>query len=167
MQKNPKRNMTKQIITAVVRELIGDDALEVVFYLRGKSNVSEFIVAEDLELEIHKARNILYRLLEYNLVYFLRKKDKKKGWYICYWNVNEKVIPHLIEKIRKERLSKYQERLSQEQNNQFYMCRNACARMDFEKAFEFEYKCPECNEIMNQQDNQRTIEFLNQKIAEL
>lgn len=159
--------ITKKLIEEVVKELVGDEALDIIFYLRGKTRISEFIIAEELDLEIHKTRNILYRLLEHNIVSFMRKKDKIKGWYICYWDFNESLVPYLSEKIASEKIVKMKERLNREQGRQFYMCKNACARMDFEKSIEFNFKCPECGEIMNLQDNARTIEFLKQRIKEL
>jgi len=39
--------------------------------------------------------------------------------------------------------------------------------MAFEQAIEFNYKCPECGEVMNETDNKRTIEFIKGKIKEL
>ena len=47
------------------------------------------------------------------------------------------------------------------------MCKNACTRMDFEKAMEFNFKCPECGELMDEQNNTRTVEFLQERIKEL
>ena len=154
-------------IENVVKELVGEDAVPIVFYLIGKTRVSEFIIAAELDLEIHRARNILYRLFENNIVYFHRKKDKIKGWYICYWDFNEKAIPFLGEKIRVSKLSKLKERLEKETSSTFYMCNNTCTRMDFEKAMEFNFKCPECGELMDEQNNARTLEFLNERIKEL
>ncbi|MBU1269973.1 MAG: hypothetical protein KJ583_02220 [Nanoarchaeota archaeon] len=159
--------ITKKLIEEVVKELVGEEALPIVFYLKGKKRISEFIVAEELDLEIHKTRNILYRLYEHNIVQFLRKKDKIKGWYICYWDLNERVIPELAVKITRNKFEKIQERLEREKNNTFYMCKNACARMTFDNAIEYNFKCPECGEIMNEQDNKRTIEFLTERLKEL
>ena len=110
---------------------------------------------------------MLYRLYEHNIAYFLRKKDKIKGWYICYWDFNEKIIPELANKIRLEKIEKINERLKREENNTFYMCKNACARMAFDKAMEYKFKCPECGEIMQEQDNKRTKEFLTERLKEL
>ncbi|MGV8151061.1 MAG: hypothetical protein ACP5NV_05015 [Candidatus Woesearchaeota archaeon] len=154
-------------IETVVRELVAEEAIKIVLYLIGKTKVSEFTIANDLDMEIHKTRNLLYKLFEQNVLSFIRKKDKIKGWYICYWDFNEKSIPFLDEKIKKNKLAKLQERLEKESTSTFYMCKNACTRMDFEKAMEFNFKCPECGEIMDEQNNTRTIEFLNQKIKEL
>ncbi len=159
--------ITQKLVDNVVRELVGEDALPAVAYLFDKQNVSEFIIAEDLDIEIHQMRNILYRCYEHNILTFNRKKDKKKGWYICYWNFNKDQISHLVGKIHTAKLAKMQERLKKEQGSQFFMCEAACTRMDFERAVEYEFRCPECSEIMNQQDNARTIEFLTQRVDEL
>jgi len=158
--------IAKQRIIDVLKQVVPDeDAEKIVFYLRGKTSISEFIVAEELDLEIHRTRNLLYKLLDLNLVEFKRKKDKIKGWYICYWDFNEVAVPHLEEKLDKENIIKLQERLDKEQNSFFYMCRFAHVRQNFEIAFENNFKCPECGEIMNQLDNSRTIAFLEEKIA--
>jgi transcription initiation factor TFIIE subunit alpha len=160
-------NERRVIIENVVKELVSEEAMSIVFYLIGKTRVSEFIIAQDLDLEIHKARNLLYRLLEHNILYFHRKKDKIKGWYICYWDFNEKIMPFLDEKIKTNKLLKLRERLEKESSSTFYMCKNACTRMDFEKAMEFNFKCPECGELMDEQNNSRTVEFLQERIKEL
>jgi transcription initiation factor TFIIE subunit alpha len=156
-----------QLLKKIVKELVSEEAIPIVEYLKGKTKISEFVISEELELEIHKTRFFLYKLLDHNIVSFIRKKDKIKGWYICYWDLNEDVISHLDQKIKNEKIDKLQERLKREEDNQFYLCRNACARMDFDKAMEFTFKCPECGEIMHQQDNTKTIDFLKERIQEI
>lgn len=157
----------ENLLHKVVTELVGEEALPIVDYLRGKTRISEFIVAEELDIEIHKTRFLLYKLLEHNLVSFIRKKDKIKGWYICYWDLNEEMVEYLDEKIRQQKIEKLKERLDREEGNQFYMCRNACVRMDFERSMEFNFKCVECGEIMHPIDNTKTINFLKTRIKEL
>ena len=159
--------ITQKLIETIVSEVVGEEAMPIVNYLKGKKNVSEFVIADKVKEEIHKTRNILYRLLENNLVSFKRKKDKEKGWYICYWDFHPHKVKYLVEKLRKQKLENLRERLQREQTSHFFMCRSACVRMDFEKATDFNFKCPECGELMNQIDNTRTIDFLKDKIGEL
>ncbi|MBN1792864.1 hypothetical protein JW826_04240 [Candidatus Woesearchaeota archaeon] len=162
-----KMKIDEKLIEHVITELVGEEATPIIFYLRGKKQISEFIIAEELDMEIHMTRNLLYRLLEFNIVSFLRKKDRIKGWYICYWDFNEHMIPYLAEKLRLAKIARLKDRLGKESSNMFYICKGACTRMTFEKSMEFSFKCPECGEIMQEQDNTRTKEFLTQQIFEL
>lgn len=151
----------------LIMQIAGEEAVKITDFLKDKTNTSEFIIAEKTKIEIHKTRTILYRLLENNLASFNRKKDKIKGWYICYWDLTPKNAGHTLLKLKKEKLDKLKDRLREEQENQYYMCKNACIRMNFEKSVDFEFKCPECGEIMNLLDNKRTIEFLENNIKNL
>ncbi|MBR9676502.1 hypothetical protein GOV05_05845 [Candidatus Woesearchaeota archaeon] len=161
-----KRQFEK-IKKELILELVGEYGFSIVEYLKDKTEVSEFKIAEDLKIEIHQTRTLLYKLLDHNLATFKRKKDKVKGWYICYWDFHPEQILHVYIKLKKQKLEKLHERLESEQGHHFFMCKNTCVRMNFEKAVDFEFKCPECGELMHQQDNQRTIEFLTQRIEEL
>lgn len=162
-----KKNINKEKLHELVIELVGPEAIEIVDYLNGKKRISEFIVAEELEQEIHRTRFLLYKLLEHNLVSFIRKKDKIKGWYICYWDLNEPILNHLHQKQQEAHIEKMQARLKREESNKFYMCSNACTRQDFDTSIENNFKCPECGQLMNELENNRTIEFLTKRIDEL
>lgn len=151
-------------IEDVVSQLIGEDVLPLVKVLKNKKNVSEFKLASAIRREINLTRNMLYRLYDQNLVSFNRKKDKKKGWYIYYWTFNLKRIKYLGGELKKKRLEKLQERLEREQTTQFFSCKNSCIRLSFEQATDFEYKCPECGELLNQEDNSKKIVEIKKEI---
>lgn len=161
--------LTDELIETVVIDVVGEDAMTIVNYLKDKSNVNEFEIAEKTEIEIQPVRNILYRLYENNLANYYRKKDRQKGWYISYWTFNDKRVLELVPIIKKKKLEGFQERLDKEMQNvgTFYLCPNLCKRLDFDNAVEFQFKCPECGSLLNQQDNSRTIEFLKNKIEEI
>lgn len=159
--------VSTKIISEVVGELLGEDAVNVAFYIKSKSHVSELQVAKDLNLEVPTARSILYKLYENNLAIFERKKDQQKGWYLTYWDFYLDNIYHLYKQILKRKIEKLNDRLKKEENNEFYMCNNACTRMDFDKAVNFDFKCPECGILMNPMDNKRTIEFIHEQIQDL
>jgi len=162
------KTITKEENTqVVVTELVGEHALPIIEFLKGKERISEFIIAEELEMEINEVRNILYKLLEHNLVRFLRKKDRIKGWYICYWDFNDHMVPHLKHKIVKAKLEKMTDRLTQEESAQYYICQRACVRLTFDDAMERQFKCAECGSILQEQDNSRTKEFLTETIKQL
>ena len=67
------------------------------------------------------------------------------------------------------KIDRFTDRLKEEEANKgnIYLCPNACVRLNFEKATDFEFKCSECGNILNHQDNEKTISFLKNKIKEL
>ena len=161
--------ITNTKIYEIVKEVVGEDSVKVVEFLKDKKNISDFKIAEKVKADIHEIRNILYRLYNYNLVTYYSKKDRQKGWYISYWTFNKKRIKDLVVQLHYSKMAKFTERLKVEEANKgnFYLCSNACVRVNFEKATDFEFKCPECGNILNQQDNSKTIEFLQGKIQEM
>ncbi len=159
--------LTNKIIENVVTEVAGEDVLPLIKALKNKKNVSEFKLAETIEEEVNTTRNMLYRLYHANLVSFVRKKDKKKGWYIYYWTFDRKKIKHLLLNLKKKRLEKLQDRLEREKSNKFYTCKSKCIRLDFDQAMDFEFKCPECGELANQEDNSKEIQKIKTEIKEI
>jgi len=159
--------LTRAIEEEVITSIAGEDVLELVSYIKEKTNISEFVIAEDLEKEINTTRNMLYRLLHANLVSFTRKKDKQKGWYIYYWTYSEGNILHLYWESKKIRLEDLKLRLLREETTVFFSCPEGCIRLDFDKAIEFDYLCPECGELLMQQDSSAKTKEMKKEIKEL
>ncbi len=161
--------ITNGKIFDTVKEVVGEDSLKVVEFLKDKKNISDFKIAEKTSTDIHQIRNILYRLYNHNLVSYYRKKDRQKGWYISYWTFNKKRIKDLMGTVKREKYEKFSERLKIEEENKdnFYLCPNACIRINFERATEVDFRCPECGTILTNQSNDKTIDFLRGQIKEM
>ena len=159
----------KNLVYETVIQVAGEEALPVVKFLKDKKNISEFKIADATNYEVNRIRSMLYKLHEFNLVTYYRKKDRKKGWYISYWTFNHDGVPHIARSLKKQKIDMLKERLTREQEheNLFYVCRNLCTRMEFDHAAELHFKCPECGELVSQQDNSKTIINLKQKLTEL
>ena len=152
-----------------VAEVIGQEAVPIVQYLKGKKNISEFKIAESINAEVNSIRKMLYALQANNLVSYYRKKDRQKGWYISYWTLKPESFDSLAIATKQQKLQQLKERLNKEETNEglFYICTSLCVRLEFEKAAEISFKCPECGNTLQHQDNTKTIEQLREKISEL
>ncbi len=159
--------LSNKLVEQVVSDVAGEDVIPLVKELKNKKNVSEFKLAESLELEVNLTRNMLYRLYHANLVSFTRRKDKKKGWYIYYWTFKIKQIKYVAMNLKKQRLEKLKDRLSREKDSSFFECPNTCMRLDFDSAINFEFKCPECGELMQQEQNEKKVAEIEKEIKEL
>tara|TARA_Y100000310_G_scaffold315709_1_gene366535 strand:+ start:144 stop:656 length:513 start_codon:yes stop_codon:yes gene_type:complete len=161
--------LTNKKIHGLLSEIAGDGAVQIIEYIKNKKNVSEFTIADKVKLDMQTTRNILYTLNSFNVATYIRRKDRKKGWYISYWTFNRNRVRELIIKLKKDKLVKLEEQLHKEEVNKgnFFICKSACARLDFDQATEFAFKCPECGQLLNQQDNSKTIENIQEKIKDL
>ena len=56
------------------------------------------------------------------------------------------------------------ERLEREIDGYFFLCDKKCIRLDLEQATEFGFKCPECGELINQEDNSGKIKDITEEI---
>ena len=163
------QRLTNKLIQDTVTQVVGEDVMPVVEYLKEKKNISEFKVAEALNYEVNRVRNILYRLHTHNLVTYIRKKDKLKGWYISYWTLNLRAVFTIQTKVKKQEIENLTERLEREEENinGFFICPNLCVRLPLDKSMFYNFKCPECGTLMNQQDNTKTIERLKERIKSI
>jgi len=159
--------LSSKEIDDLIINLIGEEIIPLVGQLKNKVNVSEFKLAENLNITVNQVRNMLYKMHQFNLVTFIRKKDKKKGWYIYYWTFNPKRIKFLMDELRKKKMEKLGDRLEREKNNYFFNCKNRCMRVEFDQATDFQFKCPECGELLEQEDNLQKIKELEKELKEL
>ena len=164
---NKHMKLPDEEIEDVVSKVAGEDVVRLIKALKNKKNVSEFTLADSIKKEINLTRNMLYRLYDSSLVSFIRKKDKKKGWYIYYWTFNTDRIKYLAKQIKKQRLEQLRERLEREKSSSFFTCKNQCIRLNFEQATDFEFKCPECGELLDQVDNTQKKAELEKEINKL
>ncbi len=160
-------DLSKEALFDLISEVVGKDVSPLVEQIYKKENVSEFKLAEKLGITVNQVRSQLYRLQERNLVLFTRKKDKKKGWYVYFWTLDLKEAKSLFLRRRRQQLEDMQKQLLLEQNGALFICKNLCTRMTFEQALEFQFKCPECGEILNQESTGKNVEQLRRTIERI
>src|SRR3989344_1811513 len=160
-------NILDKIIDDFISEVIGKDVLNLLQYLRKKQNVSEFKLAEKLSLTVNQTRNMLYRLYSHSLVDFTRKKDKKKGWYIYYWDFYPDRALNSALAHKNKRLDVLKNLLKKEETGQYFSCPENDVRFLLEQAIEHGFKCPECDKVLVQENNTRKIQSLTRTIDEL
>lgn len=139
--------MQIKFLKTIVEDLIGKPPTPIIDLLHEKKDVNEFTIAKKLDLTINQTRNILYKLSDYGLVSFIRKKDKKKGWYIYFWTLNTYKSLKLLEENLKKESEELKKELENRTKNQFYTCNTCMLEVSEENALLNNFACPECEEI--------------------
>lgn len=159
--------LTRKKVKDLLMTVLGEEFVPLLEELYGKEKVSEFDLADVLKEDIKVIRKRLYTLYNHNFVAYDRKKDKIKGWYIYYWTLIPENVKFTYVQNKKKLLKKLQEKLGTEQNELFYVCPNDCVRLNFDESLEYEFHCPECGELITQDDSAKRKKVLSEKIEEL
>ena len=149
--------MQVKLLHNLVEEMAGEDTGKIVDILFKKKDVNEFLIAKKMELTINQVRNILYKLSADNLVSFIRKKDKRKGWYIYYWTLNTEKCLAKLEASLVGKIASLERALNSRETKRFYVCKSCDIEVGEEKALEHGFSCEECADIYELSDNTRPI----------
>jgi len=159
--------MQVKFLKLIVENLLNKQASPIVDLLVGKEHVNEFLIAKKLDLTINQTRNILYRLSDYGLVSFIRKKDKRKGWYIYFWTLDAHQSLKLLEETLKKDLSNLENQLKSRNEKRFYVCNTCSIEISEETALLNDFACPECEEIYELSESVDVVKQLEKVVNKI
>ena len=159
--------MQIKLLKDVVSGIAGKPASDIVDLLYGKRDINEFLIAKKLKLTINQIRNILYKLSNFGLVSFIRKKDKRKGWYIYFWTLNTEKALEFLKKAIQQEMFTLESQLKARENKRFYVCKICRIEVSEEKALENNFACHECGEVYEFNTDKKIINELSSKISSL
>ena len=159
--------MQVKLLHDLVEEMAGVGTGRIVEILFGKKDVNEFLIAKKMVLTINQVRNILYKLSADGLVTFIRKKDKRKGWYIYYWTLKtEKCLVKLEQSLMKK-IEELNSVLNGRETRRFYVCKPCGIEVTEDKALDNGFTCEECAEVHELSDNSNSIRDTKSKITKV
>ena len=157
--------MLIKLLHNLVEEMAGENTGRIVEILFGKRDVNEFLIAKKMELTINQVRNILYKLSAEGLVAFIRKKDKRKGWYIYYWTLKTEKCMMKLELSLVGKIDDLNHILRNRETKRFYVCKSCGIEVGEEKALDHGFSCEECAEVYELSDNSGPIRDTKARIT--
>ncbi len=159
--------MLQKLLTEIMVSIAGKQAEEIVKLLDGEKYVNEFIIAKKLNLTINQTRNILYKISDEGLVSFIRKKDKRKGWYTYFWKIEVlKSLEFLKDSIIKK-MEQVRHQIKSRESKEFYSCETCNIEFNEENALVHSFTCNECGNIVGRKDNAPAIKEYTKELEKL
>jgi len=159
--------MLKKFLEEIMVLIVGKQAEPVVSLLDGKKYVNEFIIAKKLNLTINQTRNILYKISDHGLVSFIRKKDKRKGWYTYFWKIEIMKCLEFLKTNLTKKMDQIHHQIKSRETKEFYVCERCHIEFNEENALIYNFTCPECGNILSRKDNTSVIREYNRELDKL
>ena len=166
-EEEEKKTVREKLLDEIVSDIGGAKASRLLDVIIDKEDVNEFLIAKKLDSTINEIRNILYKLSDYNLVSFTRKKDDEKGWYTYFWTLDEEKSLRLLGKRVEERLEKKEKQMRDRENKTHYVCEDCKREIIEEDALEQNFTCPECGQIYEAKDSSKEVRKLKREVKKL
>ncbi len=166
MAKKSRENL-KRFLKEIIGLIVGKQAEGVADLLDSNKHVNEFIIAKKLGLTINQTRNILYKISDQGLVSFVRKKDKKKGWYTYFWKIEVLKALEFYEGILLNKIDEINNQIKSRETKQFYVCELCKVEFNEETALLKDFTCSECGSVFSLKDNSLLIKELKKNLAKL
>jgi len=159
--------MLKKFLKEIVVSIAGKSAEEIVDLLDGKKYVNEFVIAKKLNLTINQTRNILYKISDQGLVSFIRKKDKRKGWYTYFWKIEIMKSLEFLKASIFKKMEQVNHQIKSRETKEFYICETCNIEYNEETALIHNFVCNECGNIVARKDNNQSIKEYNKELDKL
>ena len=165
--KKQKKNdkILKDFLEEVVIHIIGKQAEGLVDLIYNKKHVNEFLVAKKLDLTVNQVRNILYKLSDHGIVSYIRKKDKRKGWYTYFWRIEPLKALEFLKWATEKRLEQINYQVESRESKLFYTCKKCNIEISEENALFYDFTCSECGNIFEVKDNVRVLKELRKNLS--
>jgi len=159
--------MLTKFLKEVVILVVGKQAEPIAELLNSNKHVNEFIIAKKLGITINQTRNILYKISDYGLVSFVRKKDKRKGWYTYFWKIEILKALEFLKSVLLKKTEQIQNQINSRELKQFYFCEKCGIEFSEENALLHDFTCSECGGIFTVKDNTKLLKEFKKNLSRL
>jgi len=159
--------MLKKFLREVIVVIVGKQVEGIADLLNTNKHVNEFIIAKKLDITINQTRNILYKISDQGLVSFIRKKDKKKGWYTYFWKIETLKSLEFLKNILLKKIAQISFQIKSRETKDFYACERCNIELNEENALLQDFTCNECGAIFTIKDNSKFLRDLKRNLNKL
>ncbi len=159
--------LNEPAVNAYIHRLIGDEGINLIERFPEEGEYSDEELAEKTEINLNAVRHTLYTLYEKRLAEYRRLKNNETGWLTYLWHLRLDRVHDVIEEDIKDILEHLDARLSYEERNDFYMCKNCGVIFTFTDAASWNFECPNCDEMLDHFDNELLVTALRKRVQKI
>ncbi|NLA38084.1 MAG: transcription factor [Methanomicrobiales archaeon] len=159
--------LANHAIRAYLLRMVGEEGIELLRRFPEGEEKSDEELAEITEINLNTVRHTLYTLYEKRLAEYRRLKNSETGWLTYLWHLRMDRLYGVIEREIRDALEHLDARLAYEEKNDFYICKNCSVVYTFVDAAEWNFECPNCEEMLEHFDNELIAAALRRRVERI
>ncbi len=156
--------MSQDFLKEAVSFAVGKQSEQISDILSNTKYINEFTIAKKLDITINQTRNILYKLSDFGLVSYMRKKDKKKGWFTYFWTLEAVKVLEFLKNITKKNIDQIEHQIKSRETKSFYVCQKCNIEFTEENALFHDFLCIECGQLLIMVDSSKILKDLKKSL---
>lgn len=160
-----KLKLTSPLVKEFISTNAGEHAYKIVRIL--DKGMTDEQISRKIKIGVNEIRTALNKMHYLGVIDYSKIKAKKTNWYTYTWFLQKERVNELLKNRYEEELDKLNEKLDMHDNHVFFKCKNGCDMLPFELAFEYNFKCPDCGTIMQQQNTNKEQRILRSRAVEI
>ena len=156
--------MLQDFLKEAISLAVGKQSEQISDILSNTKYINEFTIAKKLDMTINQTRNILYKLSDFGLVSYIRKKDKKKGWFTYFWKLEAVKVLEFLKGIKKKNIDQIEHQIKSRETKSFYICQKCNIEFTEENALFHDFSCIECGQLLTMVDSSKILKDLKRSL---
>ncbi|MHA1270659.1 MAG: hypothetical protein ACTSPY_12775 [Candidatus Helarchaeota archaeon] len=115
-----------------------------------------------LQLDRKEVLRILYKLFDLGFISYKRLEGE-----IIYWVLRNNSIRQIIKREKYRKINQLKKELEFEKNHTYFICEKCGQKISYFIAFDYRFKCPDCNNSLVVKENGKKIEVIEKQINRL
>ncbi|MDD3932979.1 transcription factor [Methanoculleus sp. UBA303] len=154
-------------VNAYILHMIGEQGIELIRKFPEGEEHSDEELAEETGVNLNTVRHTLYTLYEKRLAEYRRLKNSETGWLTYLWHLRLDRVHEVIEEEIRDVLDHLDARLTYEEKNDFYMCKNCGVIYTFTDSANWNFECPNCETMLEHFDNELVATALRRRVDKI
>ncbi|MBR9678039.1 MAG: hypothetical protein GOU97_01960 [Nanoarchaeota archaeon] len=162
------RNFLKRVDVQELLELVGGpNGEKILMKVPSTKFVSEFSLADLVNIHINKVRSILYKFYEHKIVEFTKHKDLDRGLYIYSWRLLLDNVKSTLIKNKKAEIKILQDKLLSEGLQNHFKCHGCGTFYTYDQSLNNNFSCPYDDSPLKMVDRQREVRKIRRQVSSL
>lgn len=145
----------------------GEDELTILEHLVDEGPTTDTVLAEELDTKTSTIRRALYRLYEDRIADYRENRDPENGWLTFVWSYTPDQAERELEQARQEAAEEIREEIQELEENEIFVCPKSHVRLEFARAMDLEFRCPECGIEVEPVDEEERIQDLRDQLESI